>query len=129
MFMSNKRASFYLWPKENLEKHQKVSKYYENDCRYQIFLTMTWFINIFFPMSDSCKNVPTSVYPLGFFFLVFPSFIPVFRWYCVRRYNLRFLFYPGSIYTLEVFLGCLYWTLAIFPCICFTILYVSVKIH
>ena len=34
MFISNKRTSVHLWRKENLVKHQKVSKYYENDCRY-----------------------------------------------------------------------------------------------
>ena len=34
MFISNNRPSFHLWGKENLVKHQKVSKYYENDCRY-----------------------------------------------------------------------------------------------
>ena len=34
MFVSNNRASFHLWCKENLVEHLKVSKYYENDCRY-----------------------------------------------------------------------------------------------
>ena len=32
MFISNNRLSFHLWRKENLVKHQKFSKYYENDC-------------------------------------------------------------------------------------------------
>ena len=32
MFVSNKRTSFHSRWKENLIKHQKVSKYYENDC-------------------------------------------------------------------------------------------------
>ena len=32
MFISNNRASFDLWSSENLVKHQKVSKYYENGC-------------------------------------------------------------------------------------------------
>ena len=32
MFISNNRASFHLWRKENLVKQQKVSKYYANDC-------------------------------------------------------------------------------------------------
>ena len=31
MLISNNRASFHLWLKENLVKHQKVSKYCEND--------------------------------------------------------------------------------------------------
>ena len=34
MFITNNHASFHLWWKENLAKHQKASKYYENDCRY-----------------------------------------------------------------------------------------------
>ena len=33
MFISNNRASFHLSWKENLVKHQRVSKHYENDCR------------------------------------------------------------------------------------------------
>ena len=32
MFISNNRPSFYLWWKENLAKHRKVSKYCETDC-------------------------------------------------------------------------------------------------
>ena len=32
MFITNNRATLHLWWKENLVKHQKVSKYYENDC-------------------------------------------------------------------------------------------------
>ena len=32
MFISNNRLSFDLWGKENLVKHRKVSKYYQNDC-------------------------------------------------------------------------------------------------
>ena len=36
MFISNNCASFQFWLKENLVEHEKVSKYYENDCRYQI---------------------------------------------------------------------------------------------
>ena len=58
-------------------------------------------------------------YILSNFFLPFRSFVPVFGLYCVRKFNLRFLMCPSSIYTLEVFLGFLYWTLAIFPCILF----------
>ena len=32
MLIANNRTSFHLWGKENLVKHQKVSKHYENDC-------------------------------------------------------------------------------------------------
>ena len=34
MFISNNRASFHLWRRESLLKHQRVSKYYESDCNY-----------------------------------------------------------------------------------------------
>ena len=38
MFVTNNLASFHLRSKENLVKHQIVSKYYENDCRkFQTF--------------------------------------------------------------------------------------------
>ena len=32
MFITNNHASFHLWWKENLVKHQKVSKYCDHDC-------------------------------------------------------------------------------------------------
>ena len=32
MFISNNRKWFHLWWKEDLLKHQRVSKHYENDC-------------------------------------------------------------------------------------------------
>ena len=38
MFITNKRASFHLQRKENVVKHQKVSKYYENDWLQNFFL-------------------------------------------------------------------------------------------
>ena len=37
VFVSNNRASFHLWWKENLVKHQEVSKYYENDWGFYIY--------------------------------------------------------------------------------------------
>ena len=33
MFINNHHASFHLWGKGKLVKHQEVSKYYESDCR------------------------------------------------------------------------------------------------
>ena len=33
MFISKNRALLHFWWKEHLVKHQRVSKYYENDCR------------------------------------------------------------------------------------------------
>ena len=38
MFITNNRPSFHLWGKENLVKHQKLSKYYENDCLQNFLL-------------------------------------------------------------------------------------------
>ena len=38
MFISYNRESLNLWPKENLVKHQKVLKYYENDCLQNFLL-------------------------------------------------------------------------------------------
>ena len=35
-FISNNHASFRLWWKENLINYQKVSKYYEDDCRWNL---------------------------------------------------------------------------------------------
>ena len=34
MFITKDIASFHLWWKKNLVKHQKVSKYYDHDCRF-----------------------------------------------------------------------------------------------
>ena len=33
-FITDEHASFHLWWKENLLNYQKVSKYYEHDCKY-----------------------------------------------------------------------------------------------
>ena len=38
MFISNHRATFHLWRKENLLRHQKVLNYYENDCLQNFLL-------------------------------------------------------------------------------------------
>ena len=35
MFISDNHALLHFWCKENLVKHQKVSKYYLNDCSYK----------------------------------------------------------------------------------------------
>ena len=38
MFISNNRASFHLRCQENLVKHPRLSKYYENDCLQNFLL-------------------------------------------------------------------------------------------
>ena len=52
-----KHASFHLWWKENLVKHQNVSKYHDQDCRFPKFLKLwlTWpkSITKAFPFQDS----------------------------------------------------------------------------
>ena len=72
MFISNNRASFYLWWKENLVIHQKVSKYYENDCilvslRYSVSISyvrqssqLTQFLWTQFFLSLTVQNVGNS---------------------------------------------------------------------
>ena len=35
MFITNNSPLFHLWQKENLAKHQKVSKYYDHDSRHK----------------------------------------------------------------------------------------------
>ena len=34
MFITNNHGLFHLWWKEDLVKHQKVSKFYDHDCSY-----------------------------------------------------------------------------------------------
>ena len=44
MFISNNRPSLPLWWKENLVKHQQVSKYYENDSPQNFLLVFKFSI-------------------------------------------------------------------------------------
>ena len=53
MFISNNRASFHLWWKENLLKHQKVSKYYESSCNNRGISNL----KKSFLLPPTCKNV------------------------------------------------------------------------
>ena len=41
MLATKNHASFHLCWKENLVKHQKLSKYYENDCLKNFLLLFT----------------------------------------------------------------------------------------
>ena len=45
-FLSNNCTSFDLWLKDNLIKHQKVSKYYEDDCLH-FFVCLFVFVVFF----------------------------------------------------------------------------------
>ena len=40
MFFTNNYALFHLWLKENLVKHQRVSKYYDYDFLHNFFLLL-----------------------------------------------------------------------------------------
>ena len=61
MPISNNRASFYMWWKENLVKHQKVSKFYENDCRTMLKLLDYTGDHQFFQISPEIKFFLTGV--------------------------------------------------------------------
>ena len=42
IFISNNGTLIHFWERKNFEKHQKVSKYYENDCLQNwVFLFIT----------------------------------------------------------------------------------------
>ena len=44
MFITNYHTLFYFWLKEHLVKHQKVSKYYNHDCRNQVLVKVYGFL-------------------------------------------------------------------------------------
>ena len=58
MFISNDRASFHLWRKENLAKHRKVSKYYEIDCSHSNIMAEKS-LNTFDDFGARCVYLPT----------------------------------------------------------------------
>ena len=73
LFISNNCASFHLWWKENLVKHQKVSKYYENDCRLFQICRIQWWCSVlpfFYPeivfLSKSGPQIQKCQYKLKF---------------------------------------------------------------
>ena len=45
-------ALFHLWWKENLVQHQKVSKYYENECRLILVCWILWWSSLFVPLDS-----------------------------------------------------------------------------
>ena len=56
MFISHNRLSFHLWWNENMVKHRKVPKYYENDCRPTLDLTPVIFNYAFMIRQDKCNG-------------------------------------------------------------------------
>ena len=58
MFISNNHALLHFWCKESFVKHQKVSKYYENDCSYKsIYVDVDCNGKISFqPLTNVTKN-------------------------------------------------------------------------
>ena len=72
MLISNNCALFHLWWKKNLVKHQKVSKYYENDCRSKEKKTLVfWNCQYFFTQwnrrtrpkwNNVIKNGPSKIF-------------------------------------------------------------------
>ena len=63
MVISHNRTSFPLWLKEKLVKHQKVSKYYENDCPKK-------FVSLFMPLLTPRIFKNSRVYARIFFFFL-----------------------------------------------------------
>ena len=61
MFISYNRSPFHFWWKEHLIKHQKVSKYYENDCScFWVKLSLDIVLLIDFWLIEektSCQNL------------------------------------------------------------------------
>ena len=72
MFISNICALFHLWWKENLVKHQKVSKY-ENNCRKKRFF-MTWFPSLHY-ISNIASYYVLSIFTNLFATVVFSLFL------------------------------------------------------
>ena len=62
MFINKNHASFHLWWKEDLVKHQKVSKYYDHHCQKNILL---------FFMSLSTALIVKNIHILIGIYLVF----------------------------------------------------------
>ena len=62
MFISNNHASFHLWLKEALVKHQKVSKY-ENGCRDRMkpWFFVTFSIVISLNLPENLIEIPQVV--------------------------------------------------------------------
>ena len=73
MFSSNNRSLFHLRWKDNWVKNQKVSKYYENDCRSLIFSIEYFFsilfsfLNLIFTLRSISLNIDTSPFKVFIF--------------------------------------------------------------
>ena len=65
MCITNNHDPFHLWWKKNLVKHQKVSKYYDQDCRLSLFLTCFYFR----------KPYCNTVFQISQIFLAFKTYI------------------------------------------------------
>ena len=61
MFITNNPASFYLWWKENLVKHQKVTKHYVHDYRRNIRTTKFDFDTISTIRAVLWRNLPNDI--------------------------------------------------------------------
>ena len=66
MFITNNHNSFHLWRKENLVKHQKVLKYYGQDC--SVIVSVFSHTKCVFLSNQRCKVQPTPInlYPKGY---------------------------------------------------------------
>ena len=53
LFITNNRASFHFWLKQNLVKHQKVPQYYFHDCRLSKFMQ---FCSFYYELNSFCTE-------------------------------------------------------------------------
>ena len=90
MFISNNRASFHFWWKENMVKHLGDSKYYGNDCsnipRNSPFCSFASFSNV---SLTPFNNKPSSSRDLN----IFISFIYSFKVISVVIPDPKFIFF------------------------------------
>ena len=84
MFLSNNDALFHLWWKQNLIKHQKVSKYYQNDAeftdRYSPQYGMLTFLSLF-----TTNTLFFYIPPQQIFLKIPPLLCPLLRFHLVSK--------------------------------------------
>ena len=61
-FISNNRTSLHFWCKENLVKHQRVWKYYENDCLQNFLSYFTSLLRPKFPKNSRIQARNYSIF-------------------------------------------------------------------
>ena len=91
IFITNNHDSFHLWWKENLAKHQKVSKYYDQDCSRTLpektkssILTMKKLVLFYQILTYYIET--TGEYVTIISYIYFVHFVMVILWYIYSNY-------------------------------------------